>query len=80
MANQVQGIQMSQHLAQTTGITFSSKATVKIGDSYYSFEFQMSRQIPLGADEVSEISALTDDVNAVIDDQIDQIVAATGGK
>lgn len=79
MANKVETLQMSKHLAQTTEIKFSSKATVKIRDNYYSFEFSATRQVPFGADEGTEIGALTDDVNAVIDDQIDQIVAATQG-
>lgn len=77
MANQVETLQVSKHLAQTTEIRFSSKATVKIRDNFFSFEFSATRQVPMGANEVVEIQALTDDVNAVIDDQINQIVAAS---
>lgn len=77
MANKVEALQLSNHLAQTTAITFNSKATVKIRDNYFSFEFSMTRQVPFGADEAVEIKALTDDVNVIIDDQIAQILSAT---
>lgn len=77
MENKVEALQVSSHLAQTTEIRFSSKATVKIRDNFFSFEFSATRQVPLGANEVVEIEALTNDVNAVIDDQINQIVDAS---
>lgn len=71
----------SAHLAQTTEIKFSSKATVKIADAYFSVEYSEIRQVPFGADVESEIRSLTDDVNDVVDDQIEQIEATyKGGK
>lgn len=77
----VTGPQRSEHLAQTTSISFTSKATVKIADTFFSVEFTETRQVPFGANAALEIQSLTDDVNAVVDDQIEQLESAyKGGK
>lgn len=79
-SNEVQsGPQRSPHLAQTTEIKFTSKATVKVGDSFFSIEHSETRIVPFGADVANEIASLTNDVNAVVDDQIEQIESTYKG-
>lgn len=57
-------------------IKFSSRASIKIKDSFYTFEYGEERQID-NFDEVDiqkEIICLTTDCNNVVDNQIEEIV------
>lgn len=61
--------------AKPTTIKFCSRASVKIRDSFYTFEYGEERQIN-NFEEVDiekEKRALVDDCNAVVDDQIKEI-------
>ena len=62
--------------AITTKITANSKCTVKLKDNYYSIEFTEERTLPeVGdVDLDAERQVLFDDVNAVVDEQINQIL------
>lgn len=59
-----------------TVIKFNSRASVKIKEQYYTFEYGEERTIPdfncVNIDK--EIQALTDDCNAVVDAQVKEIV------
>lgn len=58
-----------------TVIKFTSRASTKIRDQYYTFEYGEERQIN-NFEEVDiekEKRALVDDCNAVVDDQIKEI-------
>ena len=59
-----------------TTIKADSKCTVKVKDNYYSIEFTEERSIPESpeVDINLERQLLWDDVNAVVDDQINQIL------
>ena len=58
-----------------TVIKFASRASTKIKDQYYTFEYGEERQVN-NFEEVDiekEKRALVDDCNAVVDDQIKEI-------
>lgn len=57
-------------------IKFNSRASTKIKDQYYTFEYGEERQIDNfdNIDMEKEKQALIDDCNAVVDDQIKVIV------
>lgn len=62
--------------ARPTVIKFSSRASTKIKDQYYTIEYGEERQID-NFDEVNldkEKRALIDDCNEVVDNQIKEIV------
>lgn len=62
--------------AKPTIIKFSSRASTKIKDQYYTFEYGEERQID-DFDKVNidkEKQALIDDCNEVVDNQIKEIV------
>lgn len=62
--------------ARPTVIKFSSRASTKIKDQYYTIEYGEERQID-NFDEVNldkEKKALIDDCNEVVDNQIKEIV------
>lgn len=66
---------------ETTSIKFTSRASVKIKDSYYTFEACIEKQCPLEVankvtdDEITEIKTkLWDEVNAEVDGQIEQVI------
>lgn len=62
--------------AKTTIIKFNSRASVKIKDSFYTFEYGEERQID-NFDDVNidkEIQLLTDDCNKVVDRQVEEVV------
>jgi hypothetical protein len=69
---------MSEYIskAKTTVIKFNSRASVKIKDSFYTFEYGEERQIDdyENTDIDKEIQALTDDCNNVVDKQIQEVV------
>lgn len=63
--------------AKTTKISYSSKITLKIRDSFYSIEYGEEREIEgEGTDnELIELrQQLVDDVNGVVDEQAEEIV------
>lgn len=57
-------------------IKFSSRASIKIKDSFYTFEYGEERQI----DDFNEVNLdkekqlLIDDCNSIIDNQIEEVV------
>lgn len=64
--------------AITTSIKFTSRASVKIGESYYTVEAQEERTIPNieGIDIEEERKDLWNTVNGECDDQISSILEA----
>lgn len=62
--------------AITTTIKANSKCTVKLKDNFYSIEFSEERIVPEleGVDLEKERLLLWDDVNAVVDEQINDIL------
>lgn len=64
--------------AITTSIKFTSRASVKIGESYYTVEAQEERMIPdiEGINIEEERKDLWDTVNRECDDQISSILEA----
>lgn len=57
-------------------IKFSSRASIKIKDSFYTFEYGEERQID-NFDEVDldkEKQLLIDDCNKVVDNQIEEVI------
>lgn len=69
---------MEQYIpkAKPTVIKFSSRASVKIKESFYTFEYGEERQID-NFDEINldrEIQALTDACNTVVDNQIADVI------
>lgn len=56
-------------------IHFVSRASVKIKDSFYTFEYGEDRELEDSDNKEAEIKKLCDDCNAVIDSQIEEIVA-----
>lgn len=62
--------------SKTTTIKFSSRASVKIKDSFYTFEYGEERQIEnfndVNIDKEKQL--LVDDCNIVVDNQIKEIV------
>lgn len=62
--------------AKPTMIKFNSRASVKIKESFYTFEYGEERQID-NFDEVNidkEIQYLTESCNNVVDKQIEEVV------
>ena len=62
--------------AKTTVIKFSSRASVKIKEAFYTFEYGEERQIEnfdnINIDKEGQL--LTDDCNKVVDSQIEEVV------
>jgi len=61
---------------KTTSIKFTSRASVKIGDSYFTFESTIEKQCPEEFSEEDYIDAkklLWDEVNTEVDNQIIEI-------
>lgn len=62
--------------AKISILKFSSRASIKIKDSFYTFEYGEERQID-NFDEINidkEIQCLTDDCNNVVDRQVEEVV------
>ena len=62
---------------KTTSMRFTSRASVKIGDSYYTFESTIEKQCPeqYSDEEYTDAKqALWDEVNAEVDNQVAEIV------
>lgn len=66
--------------AITTEIKADSKITLKIKDNYYSVSLEESRTIPdiKGVDMELERKLLFEDINAIIDDQANEILKTFG--
>jgi len=61
--------------AKTTSIKFASRASVKVGDSYYTVECCEERCLPDSGYNIElEREALWDVVNSECDKQIEQII------
>lgn len=62
--------------AEITTIKATSRASVKVGDSFYTLEYSEERTIPQtdGVDVVKERSMLWDTVNAECDKQIEDVL------
>lgn len=68
--------------AKTTIIKFNSRASIKIKDSFYTFEYGEERQIE-DVNKVNidlEIKALTEACNNVVDNEIQEIVTMLQNK
>jgi hypothetical protein len=62
--------------ATVTKISATSRVAVKIRDNFYTIEYSEERSIPdvEGVDMDKERQMLFDDVNATVDDQVEDIV------
>ena len=62
--------------AQITRIVATSRASIKIGDSFYTVEYQEERTVPtdIEVDIVEERESLWETVNAECDNQIADII------
>ena len=60
--------------AVTTAIRITSRASVKVGDNFYTVEYCEERAIPNDADVVQERKLLWDEANAECDNQICDIL------
>ena len=67
---------MYESKAKTTKIVATSRAAIKIKDSYYTVEYSEERSIPdiEDVDLAQERKILWDEVNAVVDDQCASII------
>lgn len=59
---------------KTTAIRVTSRASVKINDSFYTFEYCEERSIPEDADVALEREALWSVANEEVDRQIEDVV------
>lgn len=70
--------------ATTTTIRATSRASVKIKESYYTVEYTEERTVPANIERTKELPAerqlLWDTVNAEVDNQIEDIVKSFGGR
>lgn len=67
-------------MAKTTTIKASSRASVKVGDNFYTIEWTEERTIQPKDDIEEEKALLWDDVNREVDSQIEDILEAYGNK
>lgn len=61
-------------LAVTTSICFTSRASVKVGESFYTVECREERMLPENADVAKEREFLWNTVNSECDAQIEDIL------
>lgn len=66
--------------AVTTAIRITSRASVKIGDNFYTVEFCEERSIPEDANVEEERKLLWETANNECDFQIQEIIEAYGKK
>lgn len=66
--------------ATTTLIKASSRASIKISESYYTVEYCEERSIPEDCDIEKERTLLWDTANSEVDSQIEEILQAYGNK
>lgn len=67
-------------MAKTTTIKASSRASVKVGDNFYTIEWTEERTIQPKDNIEEEKALLWDDVNREVDSQIEDILEAYGNK
>ena len=67
-------------MAKTTTIKASSRASIKVGDNFYTIEWTEERTIQPKDDIEEERTLLWDDVNREVDNQIEDILEAYGNK
>lgn len=67
---------MYESKASVTKISATSRVAIKIKDNYYTVEYSEERSIPdiEGIDMDTERSILFDEVNAVVDNQCEEIL------
>ena len=58
----------------TTAIRITSRASVKVKESFYTIEYCEERSIPEDADIVEEREALWDTCNGEVDKQLEDII------
>ena len=63
-----------QSKAITTTIKASSRASVKVGDSYYTIEYTEERSVPEDCDIAKERTFLWDTCNQEVDLQLEEII------
>ena len=61
---------------KTKTISATSRASIKVGDSFYTLEFTEERTVPQtsGVDLIKEKDALSDEVNSQVDKQIEDVL------
>ena len=67
-------------MAKTTTIKASSRASVKVGDNFYTIEWTEERTVDPKDDIEEERQLLWDDVNREVDGQVEDILEAYGNK
>ena len=67
-------------MAKTTTIKASSRASVKVGDNFYTIEWTEERTVDPKDDIEEERQNLWDDVNREVDGQVEDILEAYGNK
>lgn len=67
-------------MAKTTTIKASSRASIKVGDNFYTVEWTEERSIEPKDNIEEERTILWDDVNREVDTQIEDILNAYGNK
>ena len=63
-------------MSQTTTIKASSRASIKVGDSFYTVEWTEERTVAPGDDLEEERANLWDTANNEVDNQIKDILTA----
>lgn len=58
----------------TTAIRITSRASIKVKDSFYTIEYCEERSIPDGADLEEERADLWNTCNAEVDNQLEDII------
>jgi len=66
--------------AVTTSIKASSRASIKVGDNYYTIEYTEERSVPEDCNLDEERTYLWETVNGEVDNQIQDIIEAYGNK
>lgn len=71
---------MSEIKGKTVFIEAHSRVSVKIKESFYTFEFVERREVPEDANLPVEREALWNDVHGEVDKQVEDIVKAMQGR
>ena len=67
-------------MAKTTTIKASSRASIKVGDNFYTIEWTEERTVDPEDNIAEERTILWEDVNREVDGQIEDILEAYGNK
>ena len=67
-------------MAKTKTIKASSRASIKVGDNFYTVEWAEERTVEAKDNIEEERTILWDDVNREVDEQIEEILEAYGKK